>query len=216
MGGRGSFSGLGQTIDEVLGVQEGSGKIDEIPIDGFKTLEQSENIIRKRNKEVLIVFDKEGKAVKAYQGDRHSVSFPISEAKKWKGLTVTHNHPKGWEGFGGTFSWADMSNATVYEFGSHRAVGCGQGEKNYILKAGKSARPMDFNRRIAADIPWLKDKMKEAVAEVKKEYNHGVNNGKFKNYGHAIHVARQKSVGVLNSYYRDTAEQYGYTYRTQK
>lgn len=212
MGGRGSFSGLGRTIDEMLGITNGKGKVAEIGVEKFNNLEQTENIIRNRKKEVMVVFDSEGKAIKAYQGDRHSVAFPVAEAKKWKGYTVTHNHPKGWEGFGGTFSFADMSNATVYEFGSHRAVGCGQGEKNYILKAGKDAKPMDFNRRIAADIPWLRNNMKEVVSKVKEEYQ----KGEYKNYGHAIHVARQKSVGVLNSYYRETAEQYGYIYRAQK
>ncbi len=212
MGGRGSFSGLGKTIDEVLGMNEGKGKVEEIDSGKFGNLTETENIIRRKRREVLVVFDKDGRAIKAYQGDSTSVSFPVSEAQKWQGLTVTHNHPKGWEGFGGTFSYADMRNATVYEFGSHRAVGCGQGEKNYILTAGKDAKPMAFNRRIAADIPWLQTKMKEEVARVKTEYK----NGKYKNYGHAIHVARQKSVGVLNSYYRETAEQYGYIYRTQK
>lgn len=217
MGGRGSFSGLGKTIDDVLGTSEGNGgKVSEIDTGQFGTLEDTENRIRARKREVLVVFDTEGRAVKAYQGDSKSVAFPVEEAKKWKGFTVTHNHPKGIEGFGGTFSFADMRNATVFEFGSHRAVAAGQGEKNYILKAGNNARPMEFNRRIASDIPWLKEKMKEAVREVKKEYNRGQNNGKYKNYGHALHIARQKTVGVLNSYYRETAEQYGYTYRTQK
>ncbi len=214
MGGRGSFSGLEKTIDDVLGIHEEKGTVKEIDLGQFGSLTETENTIRSRKKEVLVVFDKSGRAIKAYQGGTHSVAFPVAEAEKWKGLTVTHNHPKGWEGFGGTFSWADMSNATVFEFGSHRAVGCGQGEKNYVLQAGKDAKPMAFNRRIASDIPWLEEKMKEEVRNVKEQYKSG--SKEYKNYGHAIHVARQKSVGVLNSYYRETAEQYGYIYRTQK
>lgn len=214
MGGRGSFSGLEKTIDDVLGIGKGKGKVDEIDPEQFGSLTDTENAIRSRNREVLVVFDKGGKAIKAYQGDATSVAFPVEEAEKWKGLTVTHNHPKGWQGFGGTFSWADMRNATVFEFGSHRAVGCGQGEKNYILQAGKHAKPMAFNRRIASDISWLEAKMKEEVRNVKEQYKSG--SKEYKNYGHAIHIARQKSVGVLNSYYRETAEQYGYIYRTQK
>lgn len=212
MGGRGSFSGLAQTIDDVLGVKESYGKVDEIDSSSFRDLEQTENLIRNRKREVLVVFDREGKAIKAYQGDSKSVAFPTAEAEKWKGFTVTHNHPKGYEGFGGTFSFADMRNATVYEFGSHRAVAAGQGEKNYILVAKQNAKPMDFNRRIAADIPWLRNRMQEVVIQEKRNYTAG----KYKNYGHAIHVARQKVVGVLNSYYRETAENYGYIYRTQK
>lgn len=214
MGGRGSFSGLLATIDDVLGIKESKGTVDEITTEGFGTLEQTENMIRTRNREHLVVFDEEGKAIKAYKGDAVSVSFPEEEALKWKGLTVTHNHPQGKEGFGGTFSFEDMRNATVYEFGSHRAVGCGQGEKNYILKSTDKSRPMDFNRRIASDIPWLKDKMRDTAFSVKQAYID--NKDAFNDYKHMLHVARQKTVGVLNSYYRETAEQYGYIYRAQK
>ncbi len=216
MGGRGSFSGLLRTIDDVLGINEGKGTVHEISTDSFPNLEQTENLIRRRKKEVLVVFDKAGNPVKAYQGERHSVAFPVEEAKKWKGFTVTHNHPGGvhMEGFGGTFSFADMRNATVYEFGSHRAVAAGQGERNYILHAGPNAKPMELNRRIAADIPALQKRMQEEANNVKKEYSQ--KNGTYKNYGHALHVARQKTVGVLNSYYREVAEQYGYIYRAQK
>lgn len=214
MGGRGSFSGLLQTIDDVLGIHDAKGTVEEIPVDKFGTLEQTENLLRNRKREVLVVFNQKGEAVKAYQGDKHSVPFPVEEAEKWKGYTVTHNHPKGIEGFGGTFSFADMRNITVYEFGSLRAVAGGQGEFNYILRAGPHTRPMEFNRRIAADIPWLRQQMRQEVLKVKEDYIKQDN--KFKNYGHFIHIARQKSVGMLNSYYRKTAEQYGYTYRTQK
>ncbi len=214
MGGRGSFSGLIATIDDVLGGREGSdrSKVKEIDPKKFGSLEDTENRIRKLRREVLVVYDHQGCAIKAYQGNQTSVAFPDTEAKKWRGLTVTHNHPKGREGFGGTFSFADMRNATVYKFGQLRAVASGQGEKNYILMAGKKARPMALNRRIAHDIPQLKDKMKNEVIKTKQEYQAG----QFKNYGHALHVARQRSVGVLNSYYKNTAEQYGYVYRTQK
>lgn len=214
MGGRGSFSGLLQTIDDVLGVSSSVGQVHEIPTDKFESLEQTENMIRKKSREVLVVFDESGRAVKAYQGNQTSVAFPVAEAEKWKGFTVTHNHPKGTEGFGGTFSFADMRNATVYEFGSHRAVAAGQGEHNYILRAGPKARPMDMNRRIAADIPRLREEMREMAFYVRNNYKNQTE--KFKNYGHMLHVARQKSVGLLNSYYREIAEQYGYTYRTQK
>lgn len=135
MGGRGSFSGLLQTIDDVLGIRSGGGKIDPIKdLSIYQTLEQSENLIRGKSKEYLLVFDQEGKCIAGYRGNSKSVAFPVSEAEKWRGMTVTHNHPRGYENFGGTFSFEDMSNATVYEFGSHRAVAAGQGEKNYILR----------------------------------------------------------------------------------
>lgn len=214
MGGRGSFSGLLKTIDDVLDMGSGDGTVEEISTEAFRTLEQAEGLIRKKGREIMVVFDRDGKAVKAYQGDAKSVCFPTAEAKKWKGYTVTHNHPKGTEGFGGTFSFADMRNATVYEFGSHRAVAAGQGEHNYVLRAGPDARPMDLNRRIAADIPSLRRRMRDEAYRIRREYDN--NKTAYKNYGHMLHVARQKSVGLLNSYYREVAGQYGYVYRTQK
>lgn len=198
----------------MLGVSESHGAVKEISTDRFKTLEQTENMLRNRSREVLVVFDDTGQAVKAYQGNRTSVAFPVEEAKKWKGYTVTHNHPKGIEGFGGTFSFEDMSNATVFEFKSHRAVAAGQGEHNYILRAGPDARPMDLNRRIASDIGRLRSAMREEAFQVREEYR--LDKSKYNNYGHMLHIARQKSVGLLNSYYREVAERYGYTYRTQK
>lgn len=214
MGGRGSFSSLEKTIDDVLGLRDGKGKVEEIDISPFKSLEQTENSIRNKRHEILVVFDKNGEAIKAYKGNATSVAFPVNEAVNWEGMTVTHNHPKGIQGFGGTFSFADMRNATVFNWGSHRACAAGQGEKNYILKAGADAKPMEFNRRIAADIPWLREKMLEEVKKVKESYMK--HSEEFKNYGHAIHVARQKSTGFLNTYYRQVAEEYGYIYRTQK
>lgn len=71
-----------------------------------------------------------------------------------------------------------------------------------------------MNRRIAKDIPALRERMRKEVTDVKASIDQ--KSGEYKNYGHAVHVARQKMVGVLNSYYREIAEQYGYTYRTQK
>lgn len=172
MGGRGSFSGLLKTIDDVLRLSSEAGEIKPISVEPFKNLEQTEELIRRRKKEILVVFDKTGQAVKAYEGERHWVAFPVEEAIKWKEFTVTHNHPGGvhMEGFGGTFSFMDMRNATVYEFCSHRAVAAGQGERNYILRAEPDARPKELNRRIAADIPALRERMRKETENVKREY----------------------------------------------
>lgn len=217
MGGRGSssgFDGVDQTIDDILGMGETEGKVEEINVDIFGNLYETEDMIRSLKHEVLVVFDGEGKAVKAYRGDATSVAFPVSEAETWKGYTVTHCHPKGAEGFGGTFSYADMRNATVYQFGSHRAVASGQGERNYILKPQQNADYMGLNRRIAKDIPHLDKEMKAAVKEIRQQFETG--NSEYKSKKHAVHIARQKAVGVLNAYYRAVAKQYGFVYRTQK
>lgn len=217
MGGRGSsggFEGLEKTIDDVLGISESRGNVNEIDPSQFGNLYETEDKIRNRKREVLVVFDREGKAIKAYQGNTNSVSFPTEEASKWKGYTVTHNHPKGAAGFGGTFSFEDMRNATVYQFGSHRAVASGQGERNYVLIPQKNANYMGLNRRIASDIPRLRNELKNTVREVREAYTSQT--GEYKNIQHAMHIARQKAVGKLNAYYREVAEKYGFVYRTQK
>ena len=61
-------------------------------------------------------------------------------------------------------------------------------------------RPMAFNRRIAEDIPWLREKMHGVVNQVKQDFQNNKQN--YKSYGHALHIARQKSVRMLNSYYK--------------
>lgn len=217
MGGRGSSSGfdkIEKTIDEILGTADSKGKVEEISVDMFGNLYETEDMIRSLKYEVLVVFDSEGKAIKAYKGDATSVAFPVAEAETWKECTVTHCHPKGTEDFGGTFSYMDMRNATVYQFGSHRAVASGQGERNYILKPQKNADYMGLNRRIAKDIPRLDVEMKSAVRKVRQQFESDA--GKYKNKKHAVHIARQKAVGILNAYYRAVAENYGFVYRTQK
>lgn len=212
MGGRGSFSGLTRTIDDVLGSGNKHANVVELDVSKFGNLYETEDMIRNKRKEVLVVFDKNGTALKAYKGDSGAVAFPKAEAEKWEGLTVTHNHPKGMQGFGGTFSVEDMRCITTFRFGSLRAVASGHGEHNYILQARQDANYMGFNRRMATDIPMLDQKMKNEVLKVKEDYQAG----KYKNYGHAVHIARQRSVGILNAYYRKIADEYGFTYRTQK
>lgn len=58
MGGRGSFSKLGKTIDDVLGVSSGTGKVEEIDTAPFKTLDQTENLIRNKKEKFLLYLTK--------------------------------------------------------------------------------------------------------------------------------------------------------------
>lgn len=51
MGGRGSFSGLLRTIDDVLGIGDKRGIVKEIPTDKFDTLEFQKRLKGKRGGE---------------------------------------------------------------------------------------------------------------------------------------------------------------------
>ena len=60
------------------------------------------------NHEQLFVVDSQGFVLKkGFDGDKGKVSFDVSSAETWTGLTVTHRHP---DEFGGTFSVPDITN----------------------------------------------------------------------------------------------------------
>lgn len=71
-----------------------------------KTLKSIESRTRNLKKEQFRVVDRDGNVVMQKQGDRHSVSYTIGEARdNFPGNITIHNHPDG-----GTFSTADLSD----------------------------------------------------------------------------------------------------------
>ncbi len=71
-----------------------------------KTLKGIESRTRNLKKEQFRVVDREGNVVMQKQGNRHSVSYTIGEARdNFPGNITIHNHPDG-----GTFSSADLSD----------------------------------------------------------------------------------------------------------
>lgn len=127
------------------------------------------------------------------------------------GATVTHGHPKGLEEFGGTFSFADINNMLNSKWKEHRATASGQGEMNYIMRRTSKSDSQGLRNAINKEIPNLKRQIADAY---KKSYTQSIKNGK--SGKEARHIARQKSVGVLNAFYKKTFPQYGFEYITRK
>lgn len=124
--------------------------------------------------------------------------------------TVTHGHPKGLAEFGGTFSFADINNMLKSNWKEHRAAASGQGGMNYIMRRTEKADAQGLRDRINKDYKQLKKSFSDTY---KTEYEKALESGTRKN---AKHVARHMAVGILNAYYKNTFEQYGYEYITRK
>ena len=206
-GGRGAKSGLGikRMLSDFENKGKGNGKPHEIDANQFSTLEEWENEILHRNYETLISFDENGKPVKAYKGNSNSVAFPESEALKWKGYVVTHNHP---DTYGGTFSFADMRNFCKYEYEQHRAVAA---EGTYIVKTTKKSNYNKLRTTIAINMSLLETKMNEiSRREYLKYYNTPEENRvSVKSFNNMV---RQKYCGVLHRFYKQACENAGFIY----
>lgn len=207
-GGRGAESGFDWLGEEAKGRE---GELQPINLEKYQgqTLEQIEGRIRKLEHEELFVLDVKGAIIAAYKGNESSVAFP-AELIHEKNVTVTHGHPKSYAEFGGTFSFADIDNMLKSKWKEHRATASGQGEMNYIMRRTKKSSPKGLRNRINKDYLQLKSDMKEAY---EKSYQETI---KLHGRNHAMHVARQKQVGVLNAYYKEVFPQYGYEYITRK
>ena len=213
VGGRGNSSGLGPMRDWL---HDEGGKPGGTPhpmdLDKFQgwTLEQIEARERSLAHEEMFVLDKDGNIIAAFKGGKHSVSFPASLLFQ-DGVTVTHGHPKGEENFGGTFSWADIDNMLNSNWAEHRATASGQGEMNYIMRRTPKADARGLRNQINKDYPRVDAQWQAAY---QKAYHEEIAKGTPQKQ--AMHIARQKGVGVLNAYYKRTFEKYGFEYITRK
>ena len=212
MGGRGaSFGGGGSFQKQLLG-GGGGGTVKPMNISsmGNMTLQSAEERARSKNHEELFVFDKNGKLVAAYKGNATSVAFPSSELSR-QGATVTHGHPKGDSNFGGTLSFADVGNMLRSNWGEHRATASGQGEMNYIMRRTSKSDSQGLMKQMLKDAPKLESKFR---SEYRSRYNSLRAAGKSE--PQAKHEARQKAVGMINRYYKNTMPKYGFEYVTRK
>lgn len=214
MGGRGAnFSGGGGSFaDALMGRGGGTGAPQPMDISkmGNMTVQQAEERARSKNHEELFIFDENDKLVAAYKGNSHSVAFPSTELTR-QGATVTHGHPAGTADFGGTFSFADVGNMIRSNWSEHRATARGQGEMNYIMRRTSNADPQGLQRRMLRDANRLEN---QVMSEYNKSRNSALAAGKTPRQ--AEHEARQKAVGRLNRYYKNTMPKYGYEYITRK
>lgn len=174
------------------------------------TMQEAEDFIASKNYENMLIYNAKGELVEGYKGDATSVSFPGSILNNENGI-VTHNHPVGLEGFGGTFSFADMYNMTLSNWKEHRAVAKGQGEKTYSLKRNKNANGSGLAKQIAKDESRLIKQMGETFENTYKKIYKKTNNRTA-----AAKGARQAYTGILSRYYKDNAKKYGFDYIQRK
>lgn len=209
MGGRGSYSATRRGTGDVRTMSGGKGQRRARPMDVSKfqgmTLQQIEDRIRNLSHEELFVIDKDGTVLSAYKGNSNSVAFLHSELLR-DGVTVTHGHPKGAEGYGATFSTQDVLNMAASNWAEHRAAASGRNELNYIIRRNSentSQKSKELYDRIKNDEPVLK-------AEMKIEAN------KAGRTNLSVSRKRQIYTGVLDRYYSEVLPKYGFDYITRK
>ena len=148
MGGRGSWSATRKGTGNVKTQAGRGGQRVPKPMDvsDFKdmTLSQIEDRIRGLSHEELFVLDSDGKVIAAYKGNSDSVAFPHDDLLI-EGATVTHGHPRGAEGYGGTFSPQDVLNMAASNWSQHRAAASGRDELNYIIR--RTSKTTEDNSR---------------------------------------------------------------------
>ena len=81
---------------------------------------------------------------------------------------------------------------------------------NYIMRRTEKADTQGLRDRINKDYKQLQAKRKYTYISEYKKAMESVTEKQAK------HIARQKSVGILNAYYKDTFGQYGFEYIVRK
>lgn len=168
------------------------------------SLQQVEDRIRGLNHEELFVIGKDGTILAAYKGNKDSVAFPRSELLR-DGATVTHGHPKGAEGYGATFSPADVLNMASSNWSEHRAAASGKNELNYIIRRNSSndaSKSRALYNKVISDQPKLESEVKRRANSAGKNLS--------------PESRRQIYTGVLDRYWKKTLPQFGFDYITRK
>lgn len=214
-GGRGASFYSKRDIIKFKGEGGKSSRSNINPVDISKIKDKSlagiEKRIRPLKREQLYAFDEKKVLKEGYRGNATGVNFPPSLLKLKNGV-VTHNHPTGYEGFGGTFSPADIRALLRSDWKELRATASGQGEMNYILRKTDKAT----KRKTTAFLNALKKNEARLFNEGAKVYREEFNANKDKGQAVARKRARQKFVGILDKWYKDNASKYGYSYVKRK
>ena len=200
--GRGSNSYTAIRRRAVQGTGGRKGKLKPMDVSQFDgmTLQEIEDRERSLKHEEMFAIDKDGKVIAAYKGNKNSVAFPASLLSE-KGITVTHGHPIGAEGYGGTLSIQDVLNMAASDWAEHRAAAQGKGEMNYIIRRNAKTTEQnsrDLYARIQKDTPALKQQMLDAANKA----------------GGKLSPARRRQIytGVLDRYYAEVLPQYNFEY----
>lgn len=208
MGGRGSWSATRKGVGNTKTSSGRRGQRVPKPMDVSQfqgmTLQQIEQRLRNLDHEELFVFGSDGTILAAYRGNASSVAFPRSELMR-DGATVTHGHPSNAEGYGATFSPADVLNMAASNWSEHRATASGRNEMNYIIRRNSSntdAKSRELYNRVRADAPALQAEMNRAATAAGRNLSPA--------------SRRQIYTGVLDRYWKKTLPQYGFDYVTRK
>lgn len=178
------------------------GKLHPLNIDDYQgmTLQEIEDgVIRGLGHEELFALDKDGKIIRAYKGNSNSVAFDGALLLE-DGATVTHNHPIGGEGYGGTFSIIDVKNMAMSNWAEHRAVSHGPNEYNYIIRRTANSDGNGLYNRIARD-----------QADLNRQIMAAANNARGLE---GLSAARRRQIytGILDNYYSRVLPEYGFEY----
>ena len=202
------------------------------PIKG--NINEWENSLRRGDieldREHAALYDKDGKPIVGFQGDRHSVAIG-KEINNPDGVTMTHYHPD--KSFGGTLSMQDIRVFATTPIREIRAVS-GQGQL-YSLKAGPNvdraglAKWVQSNQKLAQKN--FNNSYKSALKQATTPLKSGPHKGQIKltnrvtgkvtyrepmTKQQAINYARTYSVGMFDRMYGKALSRYGVTYTATK
>ena len=156
-------------------------------------------------------FNANGVVIDGYRGNESEVLFPSKLRTMYPYAIVTHTHPMGKSGFGGTFAIEDviiMSRSNWREF---RIAAHGQGEMNYIIRRTEASNGKGLRKQVKRD---KKDLTQRYKGKYRREYRRLTKNGVPS--AQARHVARQKASGVMDRYFKTVLPQYGFEYIKRK
>lgn len=155
-----------------------------------RMLKKDEKSLASREKEMAVVYSKDGKFMFQKAGTEKEILFTKGEVKKMAGCVVSHNHPSG-----GSFSVADIRLFRVSDMSELRAV---TNSNTYFLRR---------NGKWPAEILEDEDlviEYKKIRKQVKKKYQKLYDDGKID--------ARERFLLSSDEYNRVFAETYGFIY----
>ena len=210
MGGRGASSNATNYTRRQTGGIGGTSKPIDVSKIKDKSLQGVENRIRKLQHEEAFIFDKDDNLIAGVAGGSTSVGIP-SDWDKIDGATVTHGHPTGQYGFGGTLSTADAVYMANTNWSEMRAAAHGKGEYNYIMRRTSKANNQGLRDQIAKDEDTLKKRIGNTY---QRAFDAAVKSGK--DSKKASREAAQMAAGVMDRYWTKTLPKFGFEYITRK
>ena len=222
----------------IVAVSGSSGELRHLPIQGtlreweVRTQREAREGIGNGEVETGALFDRNGRPIDAYLGDRHSVRIDVAKLNtpETEGATFTHLHPDS--GFGGTLSLTDLKTFSRTNWGELRATSK-QGQL-YSIRANANADREGLRKWVNSHEKVLnknfknsyESSLKRAVTPLKS----GPHKGQVKLESpsgkvtyrapmtpeQADRYARTYSVGMFERTYKKNLAKFGFTYTSTK